>query len=334
MDSYRFETNEQGVELRCVLPYAYEFKSFCKQRWRDRPLLEIFLSEFKAYDEAYYREAISNGSITVSGKQVDTDYIVRDGDSIEHRTVRHEPPVLNIPISIEFDLPNMIIVCKPPSIPTHECGAYYRNSLIRILQTETGLDGLRAIHRLDRVTSGLVVLAKNSETAGRLVELMKSEECEKWYVAKVIGNFPDGEQRCNAAITCLSEKNGVYGIDPAGKTCETWFYKETYYSASNTSVVRCRPITGRTHQIRLHLQHLGYPIANDTCYGGKCTEPAVSIPFSGLKRVKLEGGGKTVEMDETRLVMIFLHAYRYKLTQNLDFTIGWPRWAQADISSY
>lgn len=333
MEKYRFETNGQGVELRCVLPYAYEFKTFCKQRWRDRPLLSIFVTEFKAYDEDYYREAITSGSITVSGQSVACDYVVRNGDSIEHRTVRHEPPVLNIPISIEFDLPNILVVCKPPSIPTHECGAYYHNSLIKIIESETGILGLRAIHRLDRVTSGLVVLAKNNETAGKLVELMKREECEKWYVAKVLGNFPEGEQRCVQAITCLSEKDGVYGIDPTGKASETLFYKESYFPESNLSVVRCRPVTGRTHQIRLHLQHLGFPIANDSCYGGKCTDP-ISVPFSGMKRIKLESSAKPVELEETRLLMIYLHAYRYKLTQNLDFSVAWPRWAQQDVSSY
>ena len=162
MEHYRFETSTDGTSLRCVTPYSFSFKTFCKQRWRNRSILDIFSTEFKAYTEEYYREAIETGAITVDGRKVGCEYVVRNGDSLEHQTMRHEPPVLNVNIEVAFDLPNIVVVCKPPSIPTHESGAYYHNSMIKILEHERGYHDLRAIHRLDRVTSGLVVLAKNS----------------------------------------------------------------------------------------------------------------------------------------------------------------------------
>ena len=332
---YRFEEGTEGVRLRVVEPYMYEYQTHCKLPWRNKQLLAIFRDHFKAYSKDYYTNAISSGAITVSGSIVSPEYKVRNGDVIEHRTLRREPPVLALPITIEYDLPNILVVCKPPSMPTHLCGSYKHNSMLGILENEKGMKGLKPVHRLDRVTSGVIVLAKNSKTATVLMNMMKEDMCEKWYVAKVAGNFPTGETRVNAAIHCLSKADGRYGISPDGKPSETLFYREKYFEASNTTVVLCKPITGRTHQIRLHLQHLGFPIANDGCYGGHSTE-AVADPHRGEKRVRIGEAGENegIEMEETSQMMIFLHAFRYKLTQNLDFEVSWPKWALEDVNEY
>lgn len=330
---YTFETGLDGVRMRLVRPYEFEYRTSCKLPWRNKPLLTIFRDHFKAYSEDYYRNAIVSGSITVSGRPVTLLYKLKNGDTIEHRTTRQEPPVLDLPISIEFDLPSILVVCKPPSMPTHLCGAYHHNSLVSILENERGIRGLKPIHRLDRVTSGLIVFAKNSQTASQLTELMKKEECEKWYVAKVKGEFPSGEIKVNAGIKCVNKAEGRYGLAADGKESETWFYKERYFQESDMSVVRCRPVTGRTHQIRLHLQSLNFPIANDDYYGGTCTDLSPD-PHRGTKRMRIAEGSEGIEMEETKQMMIFLHAFRYKLTQNLDFEVSWPKWALGDVSEY
>lgn len=321
-----------GVGLRVVEPYLFLYQTHCKLPWRNKQLIEIFQDHFKAFNKDYYMNAISTGAITVSGQSVTPQYKVKNGDVIEHRTLRREPPVLDLPITIEYDLPSMLVVCKPPSMPTHLCGAYLHNSMLGILGNERGIKGLKPVHRLDRVTSGVIVLAKNSQTAAQLAAIMKQETCEKWYVAKVKGQFPPGEIRVNAPIRCLSKAEGRYGISPEGKQSETLFYREKYFETSNTTVVRCRPITGRTHQIRLHLESLGFPIANDISYGGHSSE-AVADPHRGQKRVRI-GEGEGVELEETLQMMIFLHAFRYKLTQNLDFEVNWPKWALEDVNDY
>jgi len=329
---YRLETGAGGVALRIVEPYQFLYQTHCKLPWRNKQLIAIFRDHFKAFSKDYYLNAISTGAITVSGQSVTPEYKVRNGDVIEHRTLRREPPVLDLPITIEYDLPTMLVVCKPPSMPTHLCGAYLHNSMLGILENERGIKGLKPVHRLDRVTSGVIVLAKNSKTAGQLATLMKQDSCEKWYVAKVKGDFPSGEIQVNAPIVCISKAEGRYGLSPDGKLSETRFYREKYFEGSDTTVVRCRPITGRTHQIRLHLQHLGFPIANDNCYGGHSSE-AVADPHQGQKRVRI-GEGEGVELEETEQMMIFLHAFRYKLTQNLDFEVNWPKWALEDVNDY
>jgi tRNA pseudouridine synthase 9 len=318
--------SSEGLPLRCVVPYEYNYQTWCKERWRDRPLLQVFIQEFKAYSAEYYEEAVRIGAITVNDVMISPDYVIRNGDCILHKTVRHEPPVLRLPLTIVWDLPSLLVINKPCSIPVHSCGAYHKNSLLGILEFEFGLKKLKPVHRLDRVTSGIVVLAKTSKAARSIADLMQQETCLKQYIARVRGRFPHLQITVDAGISCKSQKEGVYCIDSQGKESSTFIEFWKYNAESDTSLVWCRPITGRTHQIRLHLQHLGYPIANDSCYGGEDLQP-VTLSDTTYKRIKLEIGGKRIALEESKQMAIWLHAYRYRLTQNLDFTVDLPSWA-------
>lgn len=130
--------------FRYVLNYDYCFKTFAKQRWIGRNLLEVFISEFKAFSETYYvgsvekRSALKKQKITVNGNPVDETYVLKNSDLIHHFTIRRELPVYNLPIEKIFEDDEIIVVDKPPSIPVHPCGAYNRNSLVNILAYEEG----------------------------------------------------------------------------------------------------------------------------------------------------------------------------------------------------
>mmetsp|Transcript_7583 Transcript_7583/g.14218 ORF Transcript_7583/g.14218 Transcript_7583/m.14218 type:complete len:329 (-) Transcript_7583:2559-3545(-) len=325
-EHYTEGTSREGHLLRCVIPYDYNYQTYCKERWRDRPLLEVFTQEFKAYSAEYYEEAVKTGAVTVNDVIVPSDYVIRNGDCIVHKTLRHEPPVFMRPPRVVWDLPHFIVVDKPSSIPVHSCGAYHKNSLLGILEHEFGYKNLKPVHRLDRVTSGVVVLAKTSAAARNITALMQQDLCLKQYIARVRGRFPHQSITVNAGIACKSQKDGVYFVDSSGKESSTLieFYK--YDAESDTSLVWAQPITGRTHQIRLHLQHLGFPIANDSCYGGEDLNP-VTLSDVTYKRVKLEIGDKRIALEDSKQLEIWLHAYRYRLTQNLDFCVGLPVWA-------
>lgn len=105
---------------------------------------------------------------------------------------RHEPPVLNLPVKILHSrLPGVVAVNKPATIPVHPSGRYRRNSLMGILAKEAGLLDLHVIHRLDRLTSGIVLFATDNGTAARLGSLFASREVEKVYLAKVMGAGPE-----------------------------------------------------------------------------------------------------------------------------------------------
>jgi 23S rRNA-/tRNA-specific pseudouridylate synthase len=125
-------------------------------------------------------------------------------------------------------------------------------------------------------------------------------------------------------ILCVDHKNGVYKVDPAGKDSYTIVKHMFYDEETDESVVECRLITGRTHQIRVHLSYIGHPIANDICYGGQCSSPP-TVPDAYYK---LRFGDQVVKLEKTAQLEIYLCSYRYILTQNLDFSAPQPPWAQ------
>lgn len=101
-------------------------------------------------------------------------------------------------------------MAKPHSIPVHPCGAYHHNSLIKILENDEGLRGLRPIFRLDRLTGGIVILAKDNNTARQYTEMLKQPATKKCYVAKVKGKFPAGIIQLSIGVSCKCKKDGVY----------------------------------------------------------------------------------------------------------------------------
>jgi 23S rRNA-/tRNA-specific pseudouridylate synthase len=350
--------------VRSIEPYPYTFSTFAKARWIAKSVLDVYCSEFGSYPNTYYKAAINQGRIRVSDQQVHLDYKIKGNDVLSHTVHRHEPGVLvsgqGSPISIVAETDELLVVDKPSTLPVHPCGAYQQNSLLPILEPNFGK--LHIIHRLDRLTSGLVLLAKNSTVAQRWGKaLMERDTCSKVYVARVQGKFPtqcpSTLQRLDVPVsygvvpstetpathdhgsihaarsanalgfwvtdqaeqllpTCTVDDiftsqrtidewltttnnnpnsalwfhiscptriaNHKDGICEAGsfqdlsdelylksvKPAQTSFGVVRYDADTDSTILVCRPQTGRTHQIRLHLQFLGHPIANDPCYGG------------------------------------------------------------------
>lgn len=249
--------------LRRVPPYYFTYLTYCKLRWRDRLLIDIFTSEFRDRDEAYYRRAIENGQVYINGKAATIDTVVRNGDLISHRTHKHEPPVTARPVRIVHEDDELVVIDKPGGMPVHPTGRYRFNTAVMVLQHEQG----KVVHpcnRLDRLTSGLMFLAKTSKGADNFSKLLREREVRKEYVAKVVGEFPLGEVLCDKPLITTHPKVALNRVDPEGKEARTVFHRISF--DGKYSIVRCRPLTGRTHQIRVHLQYLGYPIANDPIY--------------------------------------------------------------------
>ncbi|KAJ3575285.1 hypothetical protein NP233_g1213 [Leucocoprinus birnbaumii] len=213
------------IGLRKTAPYWYPYTTMVKMRWIGRELLEVVSTEFRDRSMEYYRYALESGVTTVNGKIARPDTTLRDGDRIENVVHRHEPPVTSRPVKVlyqDFER-EFIVVDKPGSIPVHASGRYYKNTLIEILVNEFGFQKVYPINRLDRLTSGLMIIPLSPDRARELQTEFVAGTVQKEYVARCKGRFPD-------------------------------------------SIVRCRPLTGRSHQLRVHLQFLGHPIANDPIY--------------------------------------------------------------------
>ncbi|KAJ3082114.1 RNA pseudouridylate synthase domain containing protein 2, partial [Quaeritorhiza haematococci] len=123
------------------------------------------------------------------------------------------------------------------------------------------------VNRIDRLTSGILLIALTKEKSTSMMKEMMGRNIQKTYLCRVKGEFPEGEVVCEEPILTISFKLGINIVSPEGKPCKTIFQRLSYNGL--TSLVMCKPLTGRTHQIRVHLQYLGYPIANDPIY---CSE--------------------------------------------------------------
>ncbi|NXN97073.1 RUSD2 protein, partial [Rhinopomastus cyanomelas] len=266
--SYYFEGG-----LRKVRPYYFDFRTYCKGRWVGRSLLEVFSTEFRAQPIAYYRAAARAGRLRLNEEPVrDLDIVLKNNDFLRNTIHRHEPPVTAQPIQILVEDDEVVVVDKPSSLPVHPCGRFRHNTVIFILGKEHQLTELHTVHRLDRMTSGVLMFAKTVEVSKRIDEQVRERQLEKEYVCRVVGEFPEHEVVCEEPILVVSYKVGVCRVDPGGKPCKTVFQRLSYNGRS--SVVRCLPQTGRMHQIRVHLQYLGHPIANDPIYNLEAWGPA------------------------------------------------------------
>ncbi|NXK95183.1 RUSD2 protein, partial [Formicarius rufipectus] len=265
--SYYFEGG-----LRKVRPYYFDFRTYCKGRWVGRSLLHVFGTEFRAQPLSYYRAAARAGRLRLNEEPVrDLDIVLKNNDFLRNTVHRHEPPVTAQPLRILAENEEVVVVDKPSSLPVHPCGRFRHNTVIFILGKEHGLTELHTLHRLDRMTSGVLMFAKTAAVSKRIDEQVRERQLEKEYVCRVVGEFPEHEVICEEPILVVSYKVGVCRVDPKGKSCKTIFQRLSYNG--KTSVVKCLPHTGRTHQIRVHLQYLGHPIVNDPIYNMEAWGP-------------------------------------------------------------
>ncbi|XP_047987735.1 RNA pseudouridylate synthase domain-containing protein 2-like isoform X2 [Leguminivora glycinivorella] len=282
--------------LRKVYPYYFTFTTFTKGRWVGEKILDVFAREFRAHPAAEYERCIRAGTLTVNYERVDPDYRLKHNDLLANVVHRHETPVLACPLRIIHADDELLVLDKPCSLPVHPCGRYRHNTVVFILAKEYNLKNLRTIHRLDRLTSGLLLFGRSPKKARQMEHQIRNRQVQKEYVCRVDGEFPEEEIECQEAIEVVSYKIGVCKVSAKGKDCSTVFKRLGYNPRSNTSVVLCRPKTGRMHQIRVHLQYLGYPVVNDPLYN----HPV----FGPLRGKGGDTGGKTDEQLVRDLIAI------------------------------
>lgn len=276
--------------FRRLKPYHFTYTTNCKERWRGRELIDIFESEFRDRPLEYYRRAMVGGEVAVNNKAVGPHHVLKNGDCITHTLHRHEPPVTDDEIGIIHEDNDMIVINKPSGVPVHPSGRYNFNSVTEIMKSQRGPDWLAyPCNRLDRLTSGIMFIAKNPRAAVKLCNQIAERTVRKEYIARVMGKFPDGEVVCDQPILAISPKLGLNRVRANGKEARTVFKRLAYYpppggetetdepevqgkpwaKKKGYSVVRCMPVTGRTHQLRVHLQFLGHPIQNDPIYANQ-----------------------------------------------------------------
>lgn len=254
------------------------------------------------------QKGIKQGNVKINNSPIKPSHLLKDGDIIEFEELTQEPINIkaeNIPIDVVWEDENMAVINKPSGMLTHPTTIEKSGTLVNALLYRFGneLSDLNGefrrgiVHRLDRNTSGLIMIAKNNKTHEYLVNEIREKNFSKKYLAIVRGVINENEFEINKPIGRDSKHPEKQCITPDGK--ESLTIVHVLKRLESATLVELTLITGRTHQIRVHMASIGHPVFNDTLYGfGKIkikTEEQVlqsyklefNKPFNG-ERIALE----------------------------------------------
>ncbi|MBO7196718.1 MAG: RluA family pseudouridine synthase [Clostridia bacterium] len=211
------------------------------------------------------------GGILLNGHAVTVRATVNVGDKLEiylDEQVSEGIPPMDIPLTVLYEDEDILAVDKPTNMPTHPSKG---NNLPTLANSVMGYYGgsfvFRSVNRLDRDTSGVVIIAKNKISASALSESMKKGLWNKKYHALVEGCPSPEEGTIDAPIERIEEGNIKRTVRDDGKRAITLFKVIEKYE--NSSLCEITLLTGRTHQIRVHMSHIGHPLVSDFLYGTK-----------------------------------------------------------------
>lgn len=243
--------------------------------------LDAFLADrFARHSRVQLRRAISAGGVTVNGKHLKAAYRLRPGERVTivvPELPRQSPRPEPIPLDILYEDDWLLAVNKPPGMVVHPARGHWRGTLASALahhcdqlSSVGGPTRPGIVHRLDRDTSGVIVVAKNDQAHLALTAQFERRTVQKEYLAITLGT-PDRDRdivvQPIGAHPYQREKMAIRAHHPTAREAETFYEVERRFRG--LALIRARPKTGRTHQIRLHLAHIGCPVLCDRLYGGR-----------------------------------------------------------------
>jgi 23S rRNA pseudouridine1911/1915/1917 synthase len=238
--------------------------------------LDKFLSEsFPDNSRTYFQNGIKKGFISVNGHPVaKPGLILEKGDNIVidipdiHSELQAEPS----PLKVVYEDNDLLVIDKPPGLTVHPSPGQTEHTLINfLLSSHPELREMRSeyrpgiVHRLDKDTSGLIIIAKNIETQNYLINQFKQRLVDKIYVALVNGRLTPAEGIIEAPVGRSAGDRKRMAITTSGKPARSGYKVLKYYK--DYTMVEVKLETGRTHQIRVHFAAIGYPLVGDPVYG-------------------------------------------------------------------
>jgi len=272
-------------------------------RWLSNQLPDLSRSRIQALIKA--------GRITLHGEPCKPRHTLHEGDHIEITIPAPEPVNIqpeNIPLDILYEDNDILVLNKPPGLVVHPAPGHASGTLVNALlhhceNAETGETSLAGIggelrpgivHRLDKDTSGVLIVAKNEQALAGLAEQFKHHTVKKEYLALVWGKPVPAEGTIETDIGRSAHNRKKMSAKPrSGRHAVTHY--STIESFSETTLLRVRIETGRTHQIRVHLAHIGHPVVGDKQYG-RARKMRQPIP---IKRQMLHAERLTIEHPRT-----------------------------------
>jgi len=277
---------------------------------------QYLVSVFPGYSRSVFQKAIDAGAVTVNGTSAKPSYRVRFGDRIRIQLPEptHDLPVPeDIPLEILYEDEHLAVVNKPPDMVVHPAKGHWKGTLANALQfrfselSRVGGDYRPGIvHRLDRDTSGAILVAKNEMTHRDLSYQFEHRKIFKEYLAITAGTLDRDSDYIERRISHHpSEREKMVVTDQEAESKEACSFYEVIERFRGFSYCRIQPRTGRTHQIRVHLASIGCPVLADKAYGGRDC-------------LRLSDLAPDTESDEILINRQALHAHRLRFQHPVD----------------
>lgn len=250
-------------------------KEFIVKEEDSKKRIDAYLAAKTEFSRVTIQRLIEENKITINGNKTKASYKVQDGDKIllekeEAKEISLEAQ--EIPLEILYEDTDIIVVNKPKGLVVHPANGNPDGTLVNAIMAicKGSLSGIGGeirpgiVHRLDKDTSGVIIIAKNDKAHINLSEQIKNHQVEKTYIALVRGVVKENEATINMPIGRSTKDRKKMAVTKSGKNAITHFKVIKRYN--NYTLLEVKIETGRTHQIRVHLSEIGYPVVGDTVY--------------------------------------------------------------------
>ena len=223
------------------------------------------------------KKMIVEGKVTINGKVEKPHYNLRENDllvALEYSAPKADLAGEDIPLDIVYEDDDVLLINKPVGMVVHPGNGHYEGTLVNALigremaLSEGDPDRPGIVHRIDKDTSGLLLVTKNDNAYRKIQEQLSTHTMHREYYALVKGVILEDDGKINAPIARDKNRPTRNCVDVLhGKEAVTFFHVEKRYKESEVTLVSCRLLTGRTHQIRVHMDYIGHPVIGDPLYG-------------------------------------------------------------------
>ena len=243
--------------------------------------IDKLLSELSpSFSRTYIKKLIDDKKVFCNGKNVKASFCISENDYIKMEIPPAEIPEIlpqDIPLDIIYEDEDVLVVNKPKDMVVHPAAGHYKDTLVNAVMYHchdnlSGINGVLRpgiVHRIDKDTTGSVIICKNDNAHQKIAEQLKEHSINRVYHAICYGVIKEDEGTIETLIgRSTNDRKKMAVVTSGGKEAVTHFRVLKRFEEDNMTYIECRLETGRTHQIRVHMAHIGHPLLGDEVYAG------------------------------------------------------------------
>lgn len=233
-----------------------------------------------SFSRSYIKKLIDDDKVLCNNKKVKASFIVSEGDHILMEIPPIEVPDIlpqDIPLDILYEDDDVLVVNKPKGMVVHPAAGHYKDTLVNAVMFHckdklSGINGVMRpgiVHRIDKDTTGSVIICKNDNAHHKIASQLKEHSVNRIYHAICYGIIKEDEGDIETLIgRSANDRKKMAVVSSGGKTASTHYHVLKRFEEDNYTYIECKLKTGRTHQIRVHMAHIGHPLLGDETYAG------------------------------------------------------------------